>query len=199
MRGGVPAENKSKILQKQQKRKETMKTINRKMLMSAVAAVAVSAASAAALKWTVNVNEGVSWDKLTFSAFGTDGNQISGTSADGTKGYIASGEAFFKYDATTGKAEVKPYSGTQKDTWVEVGALRFVLNNGDTTVGSTTWGTPKWDDVWAKLKAGQSFTADLKKDNATIGTITLMPEPTSGLMLLLGAGMLALRRKRCVA
>ncbi len=173
--------------------------MNMKSMIAAAVVVASTVASAAALKWTVNVNEGVSWDKLTFSAFGTDGKQISGTSADGTKGYIASGEAFFKYDAETGKAEVKPYSGTQKDTWVEVGALRFVLTSGGDTVGSTTWGTPKWDDVWEKLKAGQSFTADLKKDSQTIGTITLMPEPTSGLMLLLGAGMLALRRKRCVA
>mgnify|MGYP002520936040 FL=1 len=34
------------------------------------------------------------------------------------------------------------------------------------------------------------------QEGSSIGTFSIAPEPTSGLMLLLGAGMLALRRKR---
>ena len=178
-----------------------MKTINRKMLMSAVAAVAVSAASAAALKWTVNANEGFSYDKISFKAYGADGKEISYTSVTCGEGVFKSGEDFFKWDSTG--AKVKPYSGDNANVWQNVGSVIFTFGNGNTTVattGGSMWGKLSWEDFYKSFKEGNDFTTGIFGSNGQVGTMTFaVPEPTSGLMLLLGAGMLALRRKRCVA
>ncbi len=171
--------------------------MNMKSMIAAAAVVASTVASASALKWTINANDDFSYDKISFKAFDKSGEVIDYTAVTCGNGVFNSGEDFFTWDSTG--AKVKPYGGDNSGVWQDVGSVIFTFDKDNTTVATTggyKWGKLSWDDFYKSFKDGKDFTTGIFGDNGQVGTMTFaVPEPTSGLMLLLGAGMLALRRK----
>ena len=171
--------------------------MNIKTLVAAFAVAASTVASASIFNWTITGD--YSADNLLLQGY-------EGTIWRG-EGNIKSGDKknvdnVFKWES--GKLYVKNVDYTQ-DTWHQVGSLNFKLT-GYTGEGATTpgnyikSGSATWDDIYAALTGKNGYyDFTIKAGTSDIATIRLtsdvIPEPTSGLMLLLGAGMLALRRK----
>ncbi len=186
--------------------------MNIKSMIAAAAVVASTIASAATFQWTVGMNEGVSWDKLSCRIYSTD--KVNFIDVDGlaSKSWFDTGSgSLVGAPGTDGK-----FTFTKDGTSYTAGYLRFNFANGDTYVGNASkigyqWASAEdiisWDAVLSAIRSNGTFTKDINyfndkgssldwsKADKTIGTFTITPEPTSGLMLLLGAGMLALRRK----
>ena len=171
--------------------------MNMKSMIAAAAVVASTVASAATFQWTVSLDNDASWDKIWINAYDNEGvDKYNKGFAKGTD------KMEFTFDVDdSGKAYL---DGT------EIVNIKFGVYNGSTYIGNTTangyeWnkGDLSWEAIYSAIKNGQTLTTDLKLADTTqnpwvgnkVGTISITPEPTSGLMLLLGTGLLALRRK----
>ena len=162
--------------------------MNMKTIIAAFAVAAATVASAGTFRWTLTVDEkSSSYSSVKdWTQFGVDYNNSWQWIADrkGTENTLTGTIDSNKYTGGSGK-NIKFGIKTDK-SWAAA----------DT---GTNWTT--WDDFWESLQGegatDKSFDLKLGGNGDTVGTITLhaIPEPTSGLMLLLGAGMLALRRK----
>ncbi len=184
--------------------------MNMKSMIAAAVVVASTVASAATFQWTVKTDADVSWDKMSCRIYSEDKKNFLDVDGLASKNWFDTGSgSLVSAPGTDGK-----FTFTKDGTSYTAGYLRFNFANGDTYVGNTSntgyqWanaggGIISWDDVLNAINGGNAFSVDVKSfvswtEGKTIGTFTITPEPTSGLMLLLGAGMLALRRKRCVA
>ena len=181
-----------------------------KAILSLAASIAAGVVSAGTFKWTVSMNDGVEWDGLSCRIFAKDNSGI----------YL---DAHYKSSATWFTQPEITFSAdgagqfTKDGATYDIGYLRFGFYSGSTYLGNTskigyeyagpTGGVVSWEEVLGALQSGGTFTTDIRKQTSgdwvnpgpSIGTFSITPEPTSGLMLLLGAGMLALRRKRVQA
>ncbi len=170
--------------------------MNMKTIIAAFAVAASTVASASIFNWTIT--GGYSADNLLLQGY--EGSTWLG------EGNIKSGDkknvdSAFKWE--NGTLYAKNADNTL-DTWHQVGSLNFKLT-GYTGEGATTpgnyikSGSATWNDIYAALKNSGSYDFTIKNGENTLATIELtsdvIPEPTSGLLLLLGTGMLALRRK----
>ena len=170
--------------------------MNIKTLVAAFAVAASTVASASIFNWTITGD--YSADNLLLQGYeGTiwlgEGNIKPGD--------VKNVDSAFKWES--GKLYVKNVDYTQ-DAWHQVGSLNFKLTEyteeGATTPGNyIKSGSATWDDIYAALKKSGSYDFTIKNGTSDIATIKLksdvIPEPTSGLLLLLGTGLLALRRK----
>ena len=162
--------------------------MNMKTIIAALAVAAATVASAGTFKWTLTVDEkSTSYSSVSsWTKFGVDYNNSWQWIADrkGTENTLTGTIDSNKYTGGSGK-NIKFGIKTDK-SWAAA----------DT---GTNWTT--WDDFWESLQGegatDKSFDLKLGGNGDTVGTITLqaIPEPTSGLLLLLGTGLLALRRK----
>ncbi len=169
--------------------------MNMKTIIAAFAVAASTVASASIFNWTIT--GGYSADNLFLQGY--EGSTWLG------EGNIKSGDkknvdSAFKWG--NGTLYAKNVDNPQ-DTWHQVGSLNFKLT-GYTGEGATgnyiKSGSATWDDIYAALTGKNGYyDFTIKAGTSDIATIRLMsdviPEPTSGLLLLLGTGMLALRRK----
>jgi len=171
--------------------------MNIKTLVAAFAVAASTVASASIFNWTITGD--YSADNLLLQGY--EGSTWLG------EGNIKSGDkknvdSAFKWES--GTLYVKNVDNNE-DTWHQVGSLNFKLT-GYTGEGATTpgnyikSGSATWDDIYAALTGKNGYyDLTIKAGTSDIATIRLtsdvIPEPTSGLMLLLGTGLLALRRK----
>ena len=157
--------------------------MNMKTIIAAFAVAAATVASAGTFNWTLTVNEDSSvansWTQL-----GVDYNGWKWLwNKDGEKNTLS------------GTIDSSSYTGSDKH-------IKFGIKTDQSWAAADT-GTiwTSWDKLWESLQGegatDQSFDLKLGGGGDTVGTITLhaIPEPTSGLMLLLGTGLLALRRK----
>ena len=157
--------------------------MNMKTIIAAFAVAAATVASAGTFNWTLTVNEDSSvansWTQL-----GVD---------YGTWQWLWNRDG--KKNTLSGTIESSNYASSDK-------RIKFGIRVNDSWAAAdtgTNWTT--WDDFWKSLQGegatNQSFDLKLGGNGDKVGTITLqaIPEPTSGLMLLLGTGLLALRRK----
>ena len=161
--------------------------MNMKTIIAAFAVAATTVASAAAFKWTLTVNEDSSVAN-SWTKFGVDyGTWQFIWDRNGTENTL------------TGTIDSSSYTGSDK-------YIKFGIMTDQSWAAADTgsiWTT--WDDFWESLQkegaTDKSFDLKLGGKGDKVGTITLqaIPEPTSGLMLLLGTGLLALRRKRAKA
>ena len=173
--------------------------MNIKSMIAAAAVAASTVASASIFNWTITANEGstltkgslASYDDTTWIRTDDFWTANNGTKASGS---LNESDWGYKYEDGT----LKGWSGSTS-SWLEVGKFSFGITgniNGDT---EKTGGTDiLWSDVLAAWKDGKAYSKGFwygDNTGALSGTISITPEPTSGLMLLLGAGMLALRRK----
>ena len=160
--------------------------MNMKTIIAAFAVAAATVASAGTFNWTLTVNEkSSSYSSVKdWTQFGVD---------YGTWQWLWNRDG--KKNTLSGTIDSNNYASSDK--YVKFGIR---VNDGWAAADTGSIWT-SWDKLWESLQGegatNQSFDLKLGGNGDTVGTITLhaIPEPTSGLMLLLGAGMLALRRK----
>ena len=160
--------------------------MNMKTIIAAFAVAAATVASAGTFKWTLTVDEkSSSYSSVKdWTQFGVDyGTWQWLWNRDGTENTLS------------GTIDSSNYASSDK-------RIKFGIRVNDSWAAAdtgTNWTT--WDDFWKSLQGegatNQSFDLKLGGNGDKVGTITLqaIPEPTSGLLLLLGTGLLALRRK----
>ena len=168
--------------------------MNIKTLVAAFAVAASTVASASIFNWTIT--GGYSADNLLLQGYEGTNWRGEGNIKSGDKKNV---DNVFKWES--GKLYVKNVDYTL-DAWHQVGSLNFKLTEytGKGATGNyIKSGSATWDDIYAELKNSGSYDFTIKNGENTLATIKLtsdvIPEPTSGLLLLLGTGMLALRRK----
>ena len=165
--------------------------MNMKTLIAAFAVAATTVASASIFNWTVTGDAGAAhiygyslpasskWSQTVRK----DLNQAAG----------AFGSTNYRWEGGVLQAQHTDASNTHftQGNWYEVSQLRFAFK------GNTFQTDIKWADVMKAFKDGNTYSKTFsdKSNNSYTLSITSLPEPTSGLLLLLGAGMLALRRK----
>ena len=157
--------------------------MNMKTIIAAFAVAAATVASAGTFNWTLKVDADSSVAG-SWTQFGVDyGTWQWLWNRNGTENTLS------------GTIDSSSYASSDK-------YVKFGIKTNDGWAAADTgsiW--TKWNDLWASLQGegatNQSFDLKLGGNGDKVGTITLqaIPEPTSGLMLLLGAGLLALRRK----
>ena len=188
--------------------------MNIKTMLAAAAIVASTVASAEAMKWQITINTGSLPSSISYTENGQSGTI-----------YPKQWNAIKKWNNSAKEFLTADKSGNYYFTWGDwgnttytPGNLKFVIydNSGETdTNGDGTWladtgsrdgdkgdytGTITWDEVLNSIKENGYYKGKFFSYNNTIMndafTLTrVIPEPTSGLLLLIGAGMLALRRK----
>ena len=187
--------------------------MNIKTMLAAAAIVASTVASADAMKWQITINTG----SLPSSITTDNGGTINPQEWDAIKMWNNGSNSYLKKDNNDGNYYFN--WGEWGDMNYTPGNLKFVIydNSGETdTNGDGTWladtgskggngedkyyGTIYWNDVLGEIAKNGSYKGKFFSYNNTIMndafTLTrVIPEPTSGLLLLIGAGMLALRRK----
>ena len=186
--------------------------MNIKTMLAAAAIVASTVASAEAMKWQITINT----SSLPSSISTDNGDTINPQEWDAIKMWNNGSNSYLKKD---NDGNYYFNWGEWGDMNYTPGNLKFVIydNSGETdTNGDGTWlgdtgskggngndkyyGTIYWNDVLGEIAKNRSYKGKFFSYNSTTMddafTLTrVIPEPTSGLMLLIGAGMLALRRK----
>ena len=192
--------------------------MNMKTIIAAFAVAAATVASAGTFKWVTDTD-------FLKSNIATGSDKFSNGNLD----HFANMPSVNRYQFVTATDKLNWGAGTQFNkveddnwrygftldsdaTWESYYGKGYSLfikyggNNVGATADNTTISGAVYagyyvdvDELFAALAKTGSFTLK-DKDNHVIGTFTgVAPEPTSGLMLLLGAGMLALRRKHAKA
>ena len=182
----------------------------RNKLIASVCAVALaSAVSAQVLYWQVNPTVNIGGDA---SASGSTWNYAALYAVkDGTSQQLDS--YMFNSDGTTVQSTYvgKDYMGGEYPAYADFGGTDYagysffieLVNkvDGDSTSTITSIarsGRVSYGELGTALAASVEFDAQWSSINALGSglTFTALPEPTSGLMLLVGAAMLGLRRNR---
>lgn len=181
-----------------------------KAILSLAAAIAAGVVSAGTFKWAISTDK--DYDRISCRVFSrtkdANGKYLFRDVDDAKDAtWFSANTVFFDEDG------LFKFKHTDGNTY-EVGYLRFNLYSGKTFLGSTskeglsyagpTGGIISWEDVFDAIQNPEKgkYSMDIRsfvgynQEGSSIGTFSIAPEPTSGLMLLLGAGMLALRRKR---
>ena len=162
-----------------------MKSIS-KFVVAATVMLFASVASAGTLYWQVDDSSGA--DGVLFWVENKTSGDKWSLSEDGT--FKTEPDSVF--DAPTGvmQADITNYSGDQYLYYVEL--VNYA--NGTTTEGYK-WGYG--DLVSSGYVASDFRDAGTAEANAVaLGNFGAAPEPSSGLLLLMGGAMLALRRRR---
>ena len=184
-----------------------------KKLMFMLAAVACAAALQAASV--------VNWNSGTLYAPGTDGTGFGDPVADGTSGYLAtllvgtgySGDSLtglvtFDSGATSSEVAAGSLSNTTSASLDDDTTYyaQLVISYGDSTLTSqivsfetsalSGSGDPYFGDGGMMIEALPGQSLDAAYGAFSSSGWAAAPEPTSGLLLLLGGAMLALRRRR---
>ena len=169
--------------------------MNMKTIIAAFAVAAATVASAGTFRWTLTPGtgsdgEGNAYSDWTEAWYGVNsGNKDKTFSKDK---FTQSGDSYFiDIDfGTPGNDDLFKfgYNGADgKKGWADTGSQN--PNGGNYN------GTIKWAEILKATNNGGTFTGKFEGTNSGTFTIQSIPEPTSGLLLLLGTGLLALRRK----
>ena len=207
---GIPAENQGKST----KRENT--AMNMKTAIAAFAVAAATVASAVEFKWQLNPN--YEFKDASGNVMQTGNGRMYVSSGTGTVGspfasynYVKGQDYWYsgKSESLPGYAKNGTYrysfalvNGQTSSWWLD-DATRNLYSKigGEWTYNGETY-TGFWNMVEEVTKTSD-FQYDFKDANgnvfATIKAAGVVPEPTSGLLLLLGTGMLALRRKAVCA
>ena len=175
--------------------------MNMRILLAALALAATPAIQAMELKWTIYPNnvtaaEGGNYADWNYGLF-LAGSATSYNSLPREKwGYDQNGCFKLDFGDTVLPDNTPFFFGIAIYDKTYKGLASTQLNKVTKEVeGKTTtyyYGSITWKQINDAIKKDGFFKTDLS-NNA--GYIMLTPEPTSGLLLLLGTGLLALRRK----
>ena len=175
--------------------------MNMRILLAALALAATPAIQAMELKWTIHPNnvtaaEGGNYADWNYGLF-LAGTATSYNSLQREKlGYDQNGCFKLNFGNTVLPDDTPFFFGIAIYDKTYKGSASTQLNKVTKEVeGKTTtyyYGSITWKQINDAINSKGFFKTDLS-NNA--GYIMLTPEPTSGLLLLLGTGLLALRRK----
>lgn len=161
--------------------------MNIKTLLSAVAAVAVSVASAATLKWQINTDCVKDWTSAGLHA-----------SAKNDKGN-------FEYrkqlaDLTNGKQTEREidFSGYES-SWFYMNIYKSGVEAASSVYTMQGKGYVSYDQIMDAIDSAGKYEFKDYNTGTLMATLSIAPEPTSGLLLLVGCAALALRRRRAAA
>ena len=185
-----------------------------KLTLSLIAAAVTGVAAAGSLNWTINLNawNGDGWDsaglvKATWNGSSwqtatvkpkVNGKDVTLT----TKGVL--NKTSFENNTVSVDIEnssdvfyiLEFYNGKDGTSLISASGIWYGSTDRDPTKGTLYSGQQIWDAINGTAKKFDFDSIKNTDGNSTLlGTLSI-PEPTSGLMLVLGAGMLALRRKR---
>ena len=181
----------------------------KKLMMLAGAMVASLSVSAAAVNWssgTIMLQNGSQAGKgdVTAYLFELTEAQYSALSAD--KVYETYKDSLGTANATKSSSAKGAANMTGTDKYssgdTAYAAILYVSKDGDYAIGNlasytfTSSADATVADLSTKLGGDQGTGASISWSSTTGGGSGGVPEPTSGLLLLVGAGMLALRRKQ---
>jgi len=169
--------------------------MNMKTIIAAFAVAATTVASAGAFRWTITPGtgsdgEGNAYSNWTEAWYGVNsGNKDNTFSKE--KFTEVSGSYYIDLDFGTRSGDDLfkfGYNGADNKGWADTGSQN--------PTGNDYRGTIKWSDIMAAINgtAGK-YTGTFQGTDSGTFTLQAVPEPTSGLLLLLGTGLLALRRK----
>ena len=181
----------------------------KKLVIMCVAVAAACVANAAAIQWgsgNVYLSDGTTKagkDDVTAILWESTTDAYSGLSAAdlyAAKDNTSSITGYAKSQNTTALGAVNLKSGTSYASGTDVYCAILYVNNKEggyiASFGQATAGTTQVNISDMTVYNGGSLGGTPRGpaiDKSTWGNV---PEPTSGLLLLVGAGMLALRRKR---
>ena len=194
----------------------------KKLIIAVFAVCAAVAAQAAAANWKANASNmyaGNATDKFTGTAYIFDAGVTSqaalfaifdaGTAiGTSTAGYVASAPinagampwANFSYGEQSTTDTTQNYSFyfvVVDGDDIYFSNEKSLAANGTATAKSITFGTQTSTSTFSNTAAGAGFQgAGYWSTHASSGGGESVPEPTSGLLMLIGAAALALRRKR---
>lgn len=178
-----------------------------KVLTALLTAVIASVASADILYWLVNSDVtiegsstvGTTWNYAALYALDSDGKIVSSAPFTSytwdSSGDVSSGTSYIHKEAFDPMAYAQigsDYSGYS--FYIELANIQ-----GETTTGIARSTQVSASELSKAISSSAEFNAGWSSINAMGSsglTFTAIPEPTSGLMLLVGAAILGLRRKR---
>ena len=168
--------------------------MNMKTIIAAFAVAAATVASAGTFRWTLTPGTGSDGSGKAYSNWTEAWYGVNSGSKDKTfskEKFTPSGNSYY-IDIDFGTREDSDlfkfgYNGAEDKGWADTGSQN--------PAGSDYRGTIKWADILNATNKGGTFKGTFEGTNSGTFTIQSIPEPTSGLLLLLGTGLLALRRK----
>ena len=168
--------------------------MNMKTIIAAFAVAAATVASAGTFRWILTPGKGSDGNSIAYSNWTEAWYGVNSGNRDNTFSkdeFTPLGNSYY-IDIDFGTREDGDlfkfgYNGAEDKGWADTGSQN--------PAGSDYRGTIKWTDIWNATQNGGTYRIDFQGTDAGYMTLQAVPEPTSGLMLLLGAGMLALRRK----
>ena len=168
--------------------------MNMKTIIAAFAVAAATVASAGTFRWTLTPGTGLDGNGNAYSNWTEAWYGVNSGSKDNTfsrEKFTQSGNSYYiEIDFGTpkdGDLFKFGYNGADNKGWADTGS--------QDPAGKDYRGTIKWADILNATNDGGTFTGKFEGANSGTFTIQSIPEPTSGLLLLLGTGLLALRRK----
>ena len=175
------------VRKEKRKGKHKMKSFS-KIAFSVAVVLLASVASAGTLYWQVDDSSGA--DGALFWVADTNSSDKWALSADGS--FKADPDSVFNTPTGIMQADISNYTGDQYRFYVEL--INYSTPDATTTegykwnyqelltAGYVSFGATDFPTVQAKALAHSNF--------------AVAPEPSSGLLLLMGGAMLALRRRR---
>ena len=168
--------------------------MNMKTIIAAFAVAAATVASAGTFRWTLTPGTGLDGNDIAYSDWTEAWYGVNSGSKDNTfskEGFTQEGDSYY-IDIDFGTHENDDlfkfgYNGADDKGWADTGS-----QDPD---GKDYRGTIKWTEILNATNDGGTFKGKFEGTNSGTFTIQSIPEPTSGLLLLLGTGLLALRRK----
>ena len=168
--------------------------MNMKTIIAAFAVAAATVASAGTFRWTLTPGTGSDGNGVAYSDWTEAWYCVNSGDRDKTfsrEKFTQSGDSYcIDIDfGTPGNDDLFKfgYNGVENKGWADTGSKN--------PFGGEYQGTIKWADILKATNNGGIFTGKFEAANSGTFTIQSIPEPTSGLLLLLGTGLLALRRK----
>ena len=168
--------------------------MNMKTIIAAFAVAAATVASAGTFRWTLTPGTGLDGEGYAYSNWTEAWYGVNSGSKDNTFSkdkFTQLGNSYFiDIDfGTPGNDDLFKfgYNGAKNKGWADTGSLN--------PTGFDYRGTIKWMDILNATSNGGTYTGKFEGTDSGTFTIKSIPEPTSGLLLLLGTGLLALRRK----
>lgn len=167
----------------------------KKLMMIALVAVGIMSASAATYNWETSLGDG--YDGMTW--YVVNGTGVANlTSLLATSGDIAGFQtaiAAYGSNVQTGTFEAG-WGGWQDGSFSDAADTVFLFVTDSLTAGSTFYYSAELSTAAYQYTPPSGSPGSLSITTVTSGTIANVPEPTSGLLMLIGFAGLALRRRR---
>ena len=175
----------------------------KKLIIAAAIACAAAISQAATVNWNISgvkADGGAAptagWAVMAFyTEVGAGSDAIESAIAKGKAGDLAFDTASLSVSMSKGKVAARDGNATGTDISKNYDFYFVVFNNSDATKADKYAMVSALNQEYSSLDANYSVAGVFSASTAWVATSSV-PEPTSGLLMLLGVAGLALRRKR---